>query len=109
MGCEVTIPKNLQEKRDKLAEQSVSREFYELHEADARVRHFKYGFDSAFNLLLPEIENMVEAIELIIKSHDENLRLGGEGFLNFELIRPARLTLQSLREFLGKESEGKNV
>ena len=106
----MTLPKNPQEKRDKLAREFENQAWRAAPYTGVTIdSSFRDGFDSAFNLLLPEIENMVEAIELIIKSHDENLRLGGEGFLNFELIRPARLTLQSWQEFLGEESGGKNV
>lgn len=55
----MTTRKALKQQRDKLAEQSVSRGFYELHEADARVRHYKQGFDAALNLILPEIKNLM--------------------------------------------------
>ena len=59
----VTIPKNIQEKRDELAENSVNRNFYELHESDARVRHYKNGFDAACSLLLHEIEKLIYALQ----------------------------------------------
>ncbi len=90
----MTLPKNLQEKRDKLAEQSVSREFYELHEADARVRHFKYGFDVAFKLLIPQIENFEKTIDCAAKY------LESRGYNDADLSEPEFQMLQSFYEAL---------
>ena len=52
--------KELIEKHGKReAERSVNRNMFELHEADARVRHFKHGHES----LAPLLEMACEALQ----------------------------------------------
>lgn len=88
----MTIPKNLQEKRDELAE---------LHhdKTNTRLGHYKKGFNSAFNLLLPEIEKLKEALEWYATK--------GEGaYSDAKLYLRAESALHSWQEFLGEKSEG---
>lgn len=61
----MNLPEHLKKKRDALADRSVAsgRNLLELHEADARVRHFKYGFTAACAELLPMIEKILEYCE----------------------------------------------
>ena len=102
----MTIPKNLQEKRDKLAE---------LHhdKTNTRIGHYKKGFNSACNLLLLEIEKLEEALKKITKTKyvlqgyiEENDVQGERDYLAnlaFGYEQIARYTLQSLREFLNSD------
>lgn len=53
------IAELLDEQIERKAEKSIRRDMYELHEADARVRHFKDGANS----LKPLILELVEALE----------------------------------------------
>lgn len=58
------IPKNLQEKRDELAREFENQAWRAAPYTDVTIdSSFRDGFNSACNLLLPEIEKMVELLE----------------------------------------------
>lgn len=100
----MTIPKKLKEKRDELAlgraenfwGERDSLEQEEQNSFDDIVKDYKSGFNSACNLLLPEIEKLSKVLD----TYTDIYTPGNDA---------AKEALQSLREFLGEESEGKNV
>ena len=59
----MTIPKKLKEKRDELAQDICVMPWTTLESDEERKEYFNQGFNSACNLLLPEIEKMVELLE----------------------------------------------
>lgn len=65
----MTLPKRLENKRNELAEAYAQRIAYDegfpSHMIDGLATDYKNAFDSACNLLLPEIEKMREALKLI--------------------------------------------
>lgn len=83
----MTLPKNLEEKRNALAE---------LHhdKTNTRIGHYKKGFNSACNLLLLEIEKMVEALKEISK-----IKYGLQGYVEEN-------DLQGERDYLAKLAFG---
>lgn len=111
------IPKNLQEKREELAKRRSSFQASSGCKLTDEVwrRHieigFEDGFDEACDLLLLEIKKLEEAIKS--GAHYLTFHSQGKGATEFfqmnEDANKILKALQSLREFLGEESEGKNV
>ena len=113
----MTIPKNLEEKRDELAKEWI-RGWNPSADGENSViaLNYKKGFSDCANLLLPEIEKLEEALKKITKTKyglqgyiEENDVQGERDYLAnlaFGYEQIARYTLQSLREFLGEMSEG---
>lgn len=58
-----TEQKTLSEIRDNFAERSVHRDMLELTEADARVRHYKIGFDHGVAEMKKRVQVLVGALE----------------------------------------------
>jgi hypothetical protein len=58
----------LEEKKLELAERSVNRDMFELHEADARVRHYKLGFDAGVSAYKEMLEGVGEVDVTEIKN-----------------------------------------
>ena len=146
----MTLPKNLQEKRDELSlgraenfwGERDSLEQEEQNSFDDIVKHYKSGWNDCANLLLPEIEKMVELLEdsLEVRNfespEDAEVKVLGERIGFGALLSAAvkgwhksakekeypyegvntvghcygtiQSAIQSLREFLGEESEGGN-
>lgn len=95
------IPKNLEEKRNELAKDHGSYIARMLYCGDQYPRpmysrlDFRCGFDSACDLLLPEIKRLEEALEWYATK--------GEGaYSDAKLYLRAESALKSLREFLGE-------
>ena len=55
----MNIKEMIKKHGERESERSVNRNMFELHEADARVRHFRQGYD----LLAPLLEMACEALE----------------------------------------------
>lgn len=99
----MTLPKNLQEKRDELSlgraenfwGERDSLEQEEQNSFDDIVKDYKKGFNDCANLLLPEIKRLEEALEWYATK--------GEGaYSDAKLYLRAESALKSLREFLGE-------
>lgn len=105
----VTLPKNLQEKRDELAlgcaenfwGERDSLEQEEQNSFDDIVKDYKSGWNACANLLLPEIKKLEEALPNIPDDCGEHTHLGT--YLDHKDCDFIRETLQSLRDFLGSE------
>lgn len=104
----MTIPKKLELKRDELAAEYVHK-IDRMYRDDCMYKthgdeDFKAGFNSACNLLLPEIEKLEEAIKqgsFYLVFHSQ-----GKGATEFYQMNEdaAKISkaLQSLREFFGE-------
>ena len=111
----MTLPKNLQEKRDELSlgraenfwGERDSLEQEEQNSFDDIVKDYKSGWNACANLLLPEIEKLSAALEFCLKNYLDIPceKSKSDGILTTGRIEVNR-ALQSLREFLGEESEG---
>ena len=109
MRCEVTLPKNLQEKRDAMCEAYKQECLDNWHCPGLYLKpDFKKGFEEACKLLLPEIEKIHTALKEWIAFEHSQIDIEGPyvGMEINRLINQGDKALQSLREFLGKESEG---
>lgn len=121
----MTLPKNLQEKRDKLA--AEKKEPYNETYKPIVGAMVCVGFDEACNLLLPEIEKLREALNfygntLNWEHHNNQKPLDwGRPIIKYDDCKhvfsdewcayggdKARQALQSWQEFLGEKSEGNN-
>lgn len=58
-----SFKQQLQELVDRAAEKSVNRDMFELHEADARVRHFKQGCEFLMPVLMKALEQRDDLVE----------------------------------------------
>lgn len=93
----MTLPKKLEEKRDVLAREFENYAWRAAPYTEVTIdSSYREGFNSACNLLLPEIKKLEEALEWYGTK--------GEGaYSDAKLYLRAESTLQSLREFLGSE------
>lgn len=92
----MTLPKRLQEKRDEKADEYVYDCYFSREsEWNERKIDFKLGFDFACQLLLPELNNLVNALKF-----DCGDRCAHQNPCN------AKEALHSWEEFLGEKSEG---
>ena len=103
-GLDMKIPKNLQEKRDELA-RDWTKGWNPSADSENSViaLNYKKGFNDCANLLLPEIEKLEKALFRLTVRLDESASIH-DIKPSAEIVRQA---LQSLREFLGEESEDK--
>ena len=94
----MNFPKKLEEQRDELAERYSSMSYPAL----TRMRmsqDFHSGFNSACNLLLPEIEKFREALfRLTVRASIHDIKPSAD------IVRQA---LKSWQAFLGEKSEDK--
>lgn len=98
----VTLPKNLQEKRDAMCEAYKQECLDNWHSPGLYLKpDFKKGFEEACNLLLPEIKKLEEALPNIPDDCGEHTHLGT--YLDHKGCDFIRETIQSLRDFLGSE------
>lgn len=112
----MTLPKNLQEKRDAMCEAYKQECLDNWHSPGLYLKpDFKKGFEEACKLLLPEIEKLSEVITILgdkhigmamcFEKHGTRLNIP---FLIDDCkndAQRAEKALQSLREFLGSEEE----
>lgn len=95
----MTLPKRLQEKRDELAKRRSSFQSSSGCKLTDEVwrRHieigFEDGFDEACDILHPEIEKLLEALEMYTDIYTPNNDYANQA-------------LKSWQEFLGEKSEG---
>lgn len=102
-GVKMKIPKKLEEKRDELAREFEDQAWRAAPYTEVTIdSSFRGGFDSACNLLLPEIEKLEKALLRLTVRLDESASIH-DIKPSAEIVNNA---LQSLREFLGEESEG---
>ena len=103
-GLDMKIPKNFQEKRDELA-RDWTKGWNPSADSENSViaLNYKKGFNDCANLLLPEIEKLEKALFRLTVRLDESASIH-DIKPSAEIVRQA---LQSLREFLGEESEDK--
>lgn len=101
----MTLPKNLKEKRDNSYDKHIENKECTCDENDYGCAYrdesfdFKSGFDSACDLLIPEIEKLQDALEYIASDYPKS-------YIHDSDIERAKKALQYWQQFLGEKSEG---
>ena len=103
----VTLPKNLQEKRDAMCEAYKQECLDNWHSPGLYLKpDFKKGFEEACKLLLPEIEKLENTIDHATK-YLESCGYNDVDLSEpeFQMLQSFYQALQSLREFMGSEGD----